>query len=226
MRNRLLSRAKSFLLPARKRTYRACFGLYAGLLFDASLRENLQLLLGLWERETYSYIDIARKRCEWVVDVGAGDGELVLFLIKQSPAKTIIAVEPRPDGRKNILRNLALNSVDSSRVLIENQLVGLDTNEGFVSLDRLTEPLAGRGFIKIDVDGAELGVLQSGARCLGKGQLDVMVETHSMSLEWECIRLLESYGFLCRVIKNAWWRAILPELRPIEHNRWLWATRE
>jgi len=30
---------------------------------------------------------------------------------------------------------------------------------------------------------------------------------------------------VCQIIKDAWWRVIVPEMRPIEHNRWLWATK-
>ena len=48
-----------------------------------------------------------------------------------------------------------------------------------------------------------------------------MVETHSAELEVACARFLSEHNQDVRVIKNAWWRTLYPELRPIEHNRWL-----
>jgi methyltransferase FkbM-like protein len=103
--------------------------------------------------------------------------------------------------------------------------VGIHGDAGQVSLDSLAAALLGRGFIKIDVDGAELDVLRSGPECLSRTGLDLLVETHSSQLEVECTDLLKRHGFECLVVRNAWWRTILPEQRPIDHNRWLWATR-
>jgi hypothetical protein len=39
------------------------------------------------------------------------------------------------------------------------------------------------------------------------------------------MEFLERLGYTCRVIKNAWWRLLIPEQRPIEHNRWFIAEK-
>jgi hypothetical protein len=53
----------------------------------------------------------------------------------------------------------------------------------------------------------------------------LIVETHSRDLEENCIKYLSGLGYSSKVIPNAWWRAIVPELRPIEHNRWFLAEK-
>jgi hypothetical protein len=64
-------------------------------------------------------------------------------------------------------------------------------------------------------------VLRSGRQLLANGPIDVLVETHSAKLENDCIQFLERLNYSCAIIKNAWWRIFIPELRPIAHNRWL-----
>lgn len=225
MSYRILSRVKNMLVPKGKRPRKVRLGLYKGLTIEADLEHDMQLLTGLWERETHSYIRTAAARCDWAIDIGAGNGELVLFLLEESEAEPVIAVEPRLEANNAIERNLRLNGMRGDRLKIRTNHVGVDKGAGHVSLDSLTASLFGRGFIKLDVDGAELDILRSGTECLARTGLDLLVETHSSQLEIECMDLLEKHGFTCSVIRNAWWRAILPELRPIDHNRWLWATR-
>jgi Methyltransferase FkbM domain len=62
-----------------------------------------------------------------------------------------------------------------------------------------------RGLIKIDVDGFELDVLQSGKSLFSAGKVDLLVETHSFELEKSCIEWLQVRGYNCKIIKNAWW---------------------
>ena len=95
----------------------------------------------------------------------------------------------------------------------------------YVTLDSLNLDRDKPGFIKIDVDGPECDVLDSGARLLSKADVCLLVETHSLELELGCIDRLEKLGYVCSVIRNAWWRIFVPEQRPIAHNRWLWAEK-
>jgi hypothetical protein len=79
------------------------------------------------------------------------------------------------------------------------------------------------GFIKIDVDGGEMDVLQSGQDLLAARRSSVLVETHSPELEEDCNAFLKTAGYLTAIIRNASWRTLVPETRPTPHNRWLWA---
>jgi hypothetical protein len=176
-----------------------------------------QMRYGLWERETYPYIRRAMRDCDWMIDIGAGAGEHCIAFALRTWASPIIAIDS--GGDTELLRaNLENNGVPD-RVTINTSFIG--TKE--TPLDSITVPDTGRGFIKLDADFCELDILKSGTRLLRQGTIQLLVETHSASLETECLRLLHGFGYCTNVIHNAWWRAIIPEKRAVEHNRWLWA---
>jgi hypothetical protein len=189
------------------------------------LRNQTQLYLGLWERETYFCLREALAGCSWCIDIGAGAGELSI-LFRKSGCPTVIAVDPQ-EAELDLLRaNLGLNSLRISDVQVVHGFVGTADKAGYSRLDRLGVDPAQPGFIKIDVDGAELDVLASGTDLLNSAtKLDLLLETHSKELETRCILFLAQAGFETMVIKNAWWRLFVPEARPLDHNRWLRATK-
>ena len=167
------------------------------------------------------------QRCEWFVDIGAGKGELVVYFLKRTSANKVIAVEPQRSENEIMLRNLKYNGLDSDRrLVIVDKCVGTASGENFLSLDSFASLVQGRGFLKIDVDGAEMDVLESGKQFLNSLKPTVLIETHSAELERACLEFLQAMCFSTRIIRNAWWRRILPEHRPIPHNRWLLATAE
>jgi len=222
---RFVSRLKSLLVPRGARPRRVVGGLYRGLTLELDLQTKTQVYLGLWERETYPFIRRAAARCRWAVDVGAGQGELALYLLKHSAAQVVYAFEPQRSEREAFARNVALNALPDPRALcLRGEFVGGRKEEGQVALDALALPRGERGFLKVDVDGAEVDVLRSGDRLLSESVVDVLVETHAPELEAGCIELLSGKGFRCEVIDPAWWRVLVPEERPIPHNRWLWAA--
>jgi hypothetical protein len=81
MKTSALSSIKSKLLPDESSVRLVLFGLFKGLQFEINLRSQIQLYLGLWERETYRAIRRAALTAEWFVDIGAGKGELCAFLL-------------------------------------------------------------------------------------------------------------------------------------------------
>lgn len=223
----MFSKIKQIVVPKGKHPRTVKFGLFRDLVFEIDLAISMQVWLGLWERETYPYIRKAAERCAWAVDIGAGKGEHCIYLLRHSSASRIYAFEPQQSEIVQFRRNLELNAITSSGILeIINKYVCLGQSKEFLILDTLDVNKSNRGFIKIDVDGAEMDVLQSATNLLSEGKIDIVVETHSSALEIECTRYLSKIGYQCKVIKNAWWRIFLPEQRPIPHNRWLWATKD
>ena len=120
-------------------------------------------------------------------------------------------------------KNLQLNRFSSKDVRVFQKFASANSGSEYMRLDEVEVNRSRPGFVKIDVDGAELDVLESGSNLLTGGKLDILIETHSASLEERCIHWLSNHHFVWRVIKNAWWRFAVPETRPIAHNRWLWA---
>lgn len=226
IRIRPLSRAKQRLAPHGRHTYRVPFGLLNDLRLQLDLQNEMQIYLGLWERETYRRIRSVAQDCAWFVDVGAGKGELCLFFIKNSPASRIIAVEPQTSETDIMSTDLRLNNEHGNpKLTVLNCFVGSAAAPDFTSLDSLNLDPTLPGFIKIDVDGLEMDVLRSGECTISNGRPTLLVETHSKALEDECIDWLTRRGYLVKIIANAWWRFAVPEQRPTAHNRWLWAEK-
>ncbi len=118
-----------------------------------------------------------------------------------------------------VRENIELNG--SNRIVLLERFIG--TEPGQLPLDDLPVPHDRRGFIKLDADTAELAILQSGRRLLAEAKPLLLVETHSPELEHDCCAFLAGLGYRLEIIPNAWWRALVPEQRPLDHNRWFWA---
>ena len=220
----LLSKLKRFLVPVGTKPRRVLFGPYRGLVFELDLQDRTQLMMGLWERETYRSIQEASRSANWMIDVGAGRGELCLFFLKHTNASPVIAVEPALTERLLMAQHLQMNGLDKTdRLLWIEKFIEVLPDEGGVPLDSLPVDRKKWGFLKIDVDGAEMEVLRSGRSLLSEGRTILLIETHSFMLEEECLSYLRLMNYECRVLSNAWWRILIPENRPIGHNRWIFA---
>jgi hypothetical protein len=210
------------LLPHGRKLRTIPLGLFKHLRLEIDFRTQTQLFLGLYETEIASFCRDAARRCGWMIDVGAGAGELALYFMRVNGPGTVFAFEPRDDARGAFLRNIAANGSSSSDITLSASFVG--QAEGFIPLDCVPVDRSKRGFIKIDVDGAEVDVLEGASGLLRSCALDVLVEVHSRTLEDECASLLRASGFRVDILDNAWWRLLVPERRPIEHNRWIVAV--
>lgn len=221
----MLQFIKSRLTPDEERPRLIRLGLFAGLRLNINLRTQLQFILGLWERETYPFVRKATADCEWAVDVGSGRGEYTLFFLSRARVRRAIAVEPLDFVMPMLRDNLALNGLsEDARLECVQGRLGAVKDETTFRLDDLGLDPSLPGFIKIDVDGGEVDVLAGGAALLAGGKVRLIIETHSPQLESDCISLLTAKGYRCAVIKNAWWRKLLAEERPTDHNRWLAVT--
>lgn len=221
----VVSTLKRHLVPAGTRSRTIPFGLYRGLELNIDFSFQTQLFLGLWERETYGPIRSAVGEARWLVDVGAGSGELCLYFLSRQPAGTAIAIEPNEAERRRLAANVAINErILRSGLQVLGAFAAASPSPGCVTLDQLDVNHDQCGFVKIDVDGHEVEVLAGAARLLSNGPRRVLVETHSLELERQVVDILQRHAFAVTVIDNAWWRSLVPEHRPIGHNRWVYAV--
>ena len=224
-RVRYLSALKQRLVPPGRAVYTIKAGLVGGLRMDLDLRSQSQLYLGLFERETLPWMRRLAAGITTGVDIGADQGEHTLFLLAKTKAQRVIAIEPDRSHRPLLLHNLALNGLlTTPRLALLSAYVG--AGSGMFALDQLLPLIDGPCLIKLDVDGAEASILASAPQLLARPQVRWLIETHSAELEEHCVELLSQAGHTTLVIPNAWWRAVLPELRPHDHNRWLVASHE
>jgi Methyltransferase FkbM domain len=161
--------------------------------------------------------------------VGVGSRELCILAAKLKNVTRIIAIEPDQAMVKSLQANIdhneiLYNDILSGRIEIIEKFIGAQNSDKYITLDQLNIDHSLHGFIKIDVDGSEFDVLRSGQQLLSYTNVDILVETRSYELERNCVNFLENLGYTCRIIKPVWWRSLIPEQRPREHNRWLFAT--
>lgn len=204
------------------------FGFLKGCRFILDAQSQLQVILGFWEAELGKYFRKIFQSCEWFIDVGAGRGEHAIAMLRSRKMRKVIAFEPIPSEREFFKSNLELNGFSNDdRIEISEAFVSDTAGGGQKRLSDLQVNKNLPGAIKIDVDGAEIQVLRGALDLFSTHQntLMLIIETHSSQLERECSEMLANQGFKVEIIKNAFWRKVLPEYRPIEHNRWLFAER-
>ena len=211
-----------YLLPSGRLPRTICSGPFKGLRVHLDLRGgDLQLWLGLYERETYLTMERLLRGCRSAIDVGAAKGELVLDLLRRSEIERIVAVEPAHTELERFRANLAANpGIGTDRLDVHIGLAGDGPAPLWRTLDSLAGELPAPIFVKIDIDGPEAQVLATGTRMLA-GDCRLLIETHSPEAEVGCDTLLRAHGYMTQIIRPAWWRCVIPEHRPILHNRWL-----
>lgn len=223
----LLSRVKNSIVPGGKKVRKIRGGILKGIYIPIDLRNDLQVYIGIWERETHDWIRDFTNDINTFIDIGASTGPLTLFALCKTEADSVLAVEPQTDLHDELRRSLRLNGLrDTDRLQVYSFPVGSGDSAGIKPLDAFAAETEFPCFIKCDVDGPEAEVLKSGRKILENGDVRLLVETHSREAERKCVSLLKKNGYSTRIVGNAWWRSIIPEQRPIDHNQWLAAWNE
>jgi len=201
-------------------------GPMAGIRLHLDLQSELLIWLGTYERETFRDLRFLLRGCRGAADLGAAKGDLAVLLLRQPGMERVVAVEPLERELELLRSNLALNGLAADpRLHIHAGFAGQGAPPRWRTLDDLAAGLPPPVFIKVDVDGPEADVLSGGRDLLRRHDCRLLVETHSLEAEEACMALLRELGYQVSVIRPAWWRVILPERRPLPHNRWLAAWR-
>ncbi len=217
----ILSSLKKLIVPAGRQWRTIRVGPASGIRMQLDLRDQSQRYFGLDEKELFKPLRKLMPGCLSMVDVGANDGYYTLIFLRAG-ARRVVACEPS-DAVDRLLQNAQANGFEpGEKFQIVPRLVGL--GEDKAGLADIVHDLPGPILIKLDVEGAELEVLQSCETFARLQDLHWIVETHSAELEEQCMRWFESHGFSCEIIPNAWWRCLLPETRHVAHNRWIVAV--
>ena len=226
MHVKFLSAAKNIVFQPERKPRTIVAGPFKGITMALSLRNEAQVYLGLFEKETHPWLTRLSRSIKTAVDIGSANGEYALFFLLKTEAKTVNLFEPDASCLPILRENLSLNRLDHTpRLGISSKLVGDSDGEAEIRLDTLADSIDSPCLIKMDVDGAEERVLRGAARLNGLPGIRWLIETHSAENEISCLNILSNAGFHTRVIRNAWWRVFVPEFRPIPHNRWLAAWK-
>jgi len=204
--------------------YRIKYGIGRGLKMNIDIRNKAQRVLGLDEKEIMKDFKKFAVKCDTFVDIGASDGYYGLLYRKLNNSGEIFLFEPQPQFQELQSLNFKLNDF-TPNFHSSQKFVGSVDNEDSVKISSVI-PNEGRTiFFKIDVDGGELEVLRGLEEILGKNKCYLIIETHSLELERDCMSFLKNSGFKVKLIKNAFWRKLIPEQRIIDHNRWFTASK-
>lgn len=202
-------------------------GLLSGAKFGLDWRNHKQLYFGLWEREALPWTKRLTLGARTAIDVGAGEGEYTLFFARLGTMTRVVAVEPDPEALNKLLSNLRLNGMEfGRRVEVVAAAAGAVDDRMSSRLDSMVPMPVSPLMIKVDVEGSEVKVLAGATRLLQLHDVRLLIETHSADLEAQCATLLAGLQFETRMVRHAWWRALVPERRPLSHNQWLVAWKK
>src|SRR5437763_773300 len=93
---RAILTVKNWLLPPERRPRKILAGSFRGITMDLSPRSQMQLYLGLYERETYRWLNNLSQGIGSAVDIGAGEGMFTVYFCHKTKAAKVFAFEPEP----------------------------------------------------------------------------------------------------------------------------------
>ena len=192
-----------------------------GMFVKYDVNHRSQHLLGLYEREIYPYLKKGIQKSTVLIDIGANDGYYVLAFLKSG--KKVIACEPGQISDELIYNSNLNGFYESQNFIIEKRMIGSTISTEFVSGELLVKKVQESTFFLVDIDGGEYDLLGSCGKDFDHSASAWLIETHSKELEDLCSDFLKKRNYKVTIIKNAWWRKIIPEQRPLVHNRWLYA---
>ena len=191
---------------------------------ELDFAHNTQRWLGLQERELHGWFRRLSNGIATAIDVGANDGMYTLYFLAKTPAQKVLAFEPS-EGLIQMRKNLALNRFENDpRLELVTKTVGTVATGQDVSLDSYLDRIQFPCLVKVDIDGGETSMLEGSRQLLAHPQVRWIIEVHSADLQEKCLEILKQAGYRTFVVRNAWWRHILPELRPVELNQWVVAV--
>lgn len=218
-------------LPKGKSPRRVLFGALKNLRLYLDPQVDIHYWLGIYELEIQGWLEKFCHEADTIFDIGSNRGMLTSFFGFSRTAKAVEAFEPQAAMHDDILGNWKLNAplrkTPAPTLALHPERVSNSGIAGSIALDSFVEQLSPDEtcFLKIDVDGYEMEVLESARELLSLPNVVIILETHSKALENACISFLTSAGFKTRVISRYWWRRFITEGRSLAHNQWLIASK-
>lgn len=197
-------------------------GIGRGLRIDGG-KHHKRLLLGLYELELDRWLRRLCRSGYAAFDVGGQLGYDALVLAKRTSGR-VVTFECESTWCSSIRRALAANPALASHIdLVQAEVTDRhDPPRAIVSLDGHAAQVGwDPDIVKLDVEGAELSVMEGAAQIVERRHPHLIVEVHSAEHERDCGLWLVQRGYRPRIVSQ---RRFLPDHRPTVHNRWLIAV--
>ena len=185
----------------------------------------IRFLRGTYEPEGTAVFQEQVKEGQVVYDIGAHVGYYtVLGSMAVGPQGRVIAFEPFPFNLRQLRRHIRLNRCDN--VTVVEKCVGDRSGrvrfapgsgtgtgrvapDGPLEFDMLTldeavaeDAFAPPDFMRIDVEGAELSVLEGAREVIARSRPAILLSLHGEHLERDCSGLLTAWGYRLEPIKT------------------------
>jgi hypothetical protein len=203
-------------------------GPFRGARIVMNPRDSLRKIFGLYEHELNDWLEQALRRVSRVVDVGANDGYFTFgsaaAFRRLGKSGEIIACEPQDSHVAMLRESVASQPQTGIRFEIVHALVGKELKPGMITLDSLQPAVDDpndkvRTLVKIDVEGAEVDVIEGGRSWLQRSNYFV-IEVHRHELVGELRDIFAEKGLKLVQLNQQPLRVIGGELRERE-NLWL-----
>lgn len=173
------------LLPDHDVPMRVWRGPFRGATVVMNPQASLRKAFGLYEHELNSWLERALGQVRRVIDVGANDGYFTFgcaaALHRRGVTAAIIAFEPQEQHVAALKAAAARQRYPRIRISVEQALVGAEVRSGMTTLDALPVHDRVNSLIKVDVEGAELDVIEGAGSWLHPSNLFV-IEVHRRPL--------------------------------------------
>lgn len=199
------------------------FGVASGIVMKIDPLNKVQRLIGLDEFEILSYFKNFSTRYDNFLDIGSSDGFYSLIYRKYNREGRIFSCEASAAFYEEQILNFEKNNFTTADAFTFIPLyIGNTDSDNSASIDTIASKNDIKSAVlKIDIEGSELVALKGAEKLLRDQSSSLIIETHSLELERQCIDFLKNLNYSCKVIRNSAVRDIFPETRNIEHNRWL-----
>jgi hypothetical protein len=217
---------KKLLIGSEAKNQVIKFGIAKGIKMQIDVNSKAQRVFGLDEREIQKVFKEFSGKSNYFFDIGSSDGYYSLIYKKLAPQGKIFAFEVKEDLTREMEDNFKTNSFNYADVTLTKKFVSDKNDASNTTIDSIFNLKDQSLLFKIDVDGGEADVLNGIKNTLLNNTCFFIIETHTAELEKDCLAFLEKAGYKTTIIDNAFWRSIIPENRPIEHNRWFSAYKK
>jgi hypothetical protein len=222
--NMIRARIKA-LLPDRPVPTRILAGPFRGARLRLDLRCSLRKVFGIYEQELNAWLRQALAQVDRVLDVGANDGYFTFGTAaafrRAGKDAEIIAFDPDPTYVERLRQGIAdQQDADISFEVIPASVGNKHCpSRGFIALDSLPVKKRCNTLIKVDVEGAEVDVIE-GARSWIEPSNWFLVEVHGDPMFEQVSRIFFDHQHPLRKIVQRPLRVLGAETRSNE-NCWL-----
>ena len=216
------------LLPNRAVPTRILRGPFRGARIVMNPRDSLRKIFGLYEYELNGWLEHALHRVTRVLDVGANDGYFTFGCAaafrRLGKTGEIIAFEPQARHVAILRESVAAQMETPARVEIVQAFVGKALKPGMTTLDAVRWNVGDptdktKTLVKIDVEGAELDVIEGGRSWLHPSNLFV-IEVHEERFVESFCALFAEQGLRLVQVNQRTLFLLGRETRDVK-NRWL-----